>query len=69
MPLPTRLTVRGETRPWWLGDPGFHAGHRSNLLRKDPDHYSRFGWLEPDDLPYVWSSAEPPVSRSEASHV
>lgn len=40
--------------PPWLGDPDFHASHRSNLLRKDPVWYSQFGWEEPDDLPYVW---------------
>lgn len=41
-------------RPSWLGDPAFHASHRSNLLRKNPGWYGRFGWSEPDDLPYVW---------------
>lgn len=40
--------------PGWIGDPAFHAAHRSNLLRKDPEHYSRLGWSEPSDLPYVW---------------
>lgn len=40
--------------PSWLGDPAFHASHRSNLLRKDPTHYGQFGWSEPDDLPYIW---------------
>lgn len=40
--------------PPWLGDPAFHAAHRSNLLRKAPDHYGRFGWTESPDLPYVW---------------
>ena len=30
--------------PKWLGDPSFHASHRSNLLRKDPQHYSQFAW-------------------------
>lgn len=40
--------------PPWLGDPAFHASHRSNLLRKDPVWYGRFGWTEPPDLPYVW---------------
>ncbi len=40
--------------PRWLGDEDFHASHRSNLLRKDPEHYGKFGWTEPDDLPYVW---------------
>lgn len=40
--------------PHWLGDPGFHASHRSNLLRKDPVYYGQFGWIEPHDLPYIW---------------
>lgn len=40
--------------PAWLGDDDFHASHRSNLLRKDPAHYSQFGWSEPDNLEYVW---------------
>jgi hypothetical protein len=40
--------------PPWLGDDFFHSSHRSNLLRKDPEHYSQFGWREPDNLPYVW---------------
>lgn len=40
--------------PGWMGDEAFHASHRSNLLRKDPDHYGALGWSEPDDLEYVW---------------
>lgn len=40
--------------PPWLGDEEFHASHRSNLLRKNPEHYGQFGWEEPMDLPYVW---------------
>lgn len=40
--------------PFWFGDDKFHASHRSNLLRKDKSYYERFGWSEPDDLPYVW---------------
>jgi hypothetical protein len=40
--------------PPWLGDDALHASHRSNLLRKDPEWYGRFGWNEPPDLPYVW---------------
>lgn len=40
--------------PAWVGDPKFHASHRSNLLRKLPEHYSRLGWSEPSDLEYVW---------------
>lgn len=42
------------TYPDWLGDEAFHASHRSNLLRKDPEYYGQFGWTESDDLEYVW---------------
>ena len=37
-----------------MGDPAFHASHRSNLLRKDPTYYGAFGWAEDATLPYVW---------------
>ena len=40
--------------PPWVGWDKFHASHRSNLLRKNPQWYSQFGWSEPSDLPYVW---------------
>lgn len=40
--------------PPFVGVHRFHASHRSNLLRKDYEYYSRFGWDEPADLPYVW---------------
>ena len=43
-----------QPKPPWLGDPAFHASHRSNLLRKDPAHYGAMGWKEGPDLPYVW---------------
>jgi hypothetical protein len=42
------------TMPPWLSDDKFHASHRSNLLRKLPEHYSKFGWTEPNDMEYVW---------------
>jgi hypothetical protein len=40
--------------PKWLGNAEFHASHRSNLLRKFPEHYNKFGWTEADNLPYIW---------------
>jgi hypothetical protein len=40
--------------PVWLGDPKFHRSHRSNLLRKQPEHYRKFWPSIPDDLPYIW---------------
>lgn len=40
--------------PSWLKNKDFHASHRSNLLRKDPEWYGKFGWTEPNNLPYIW---------------
>lgn len=40
--------------PPWLHREELHASHRSNLLRKMPEYYGRFGWTEPHDLDYVW---------------
>lgn len=40
--------------PPWMGDERIHASHRSNLLRKDREFYSQYGWAEPDDMPYIW---------------
>lgn len=48
------LPVFSYELPPWFGDPDFHASHRSNLLRKDPNHYSQFNWTDPNNLPYVW---------------
>lgn len=44
--------------PPWLGDKRFHDSHKSNLLRKDPDHYGKFNWKVPDDLDYFWPTKE-----------
>lgn len=46
-------SIRDDMPPW-LGRDDIHASHRSNLLRKDPAWYSKFGWSESPDLPYVW---------------
>jgi hypothetical protein len=44
--------------PPWFGDDRFHASHRSNLLRKLPEHYNQFGWKEGPDMPYFWPTKE-----------
>lgn len=44
--------------PKWLGDRRLHSSHRSNLLRKDPAWYGKFGWTESSDLPYWWPNKE-----------
>jgi hypothetical protein len=40
--------------PPWGEDERVYASHRSNLLRKDPEHYGQFGWSEGPDLPYFY---------------
>lgn len=40
--------------PKWFGLKKFHSSHRSNLLRKDPNYYSQFGWFEMPDQDYFW---------------
>ena len=40
--------------PSWLGNGSFHAAHRSNLMRKAPEHYIHYFGDIPDDLPYLW---------------
>ena len=39
--------------PSWIDGP-IHASHRSNLLRKNKEFYSKYEWVEPDNLSYVW---------------
>ena len=57
-----RPTVARVDYPPWFSDQELHASHRSNLLRKDYHYYSKFGWIEPIDLPYIW-----PVEKNHAS--
>lgn len=40
--------------PVWMKNWSIMASHRSNLLRKDRNWYSQFGWLVKPDQPYVW---------------
>jgi len=49
-----RLTEEREIIfPVWLNEE-FCSRHRSNLLRKDYEFYSKYGWTEPSDLEYIW---------------
>lgn len=44
--------------PTWYGDTILHSSHRSNLLFKDFDFYSKNQWEEANTayIPYVWPS-------------
>lgn len=40
--------------PNWVYNTALHLSHQSNLLRKDPVHYSKYFPNVPDNLPYIW---------------
>lgn len=40
--------------PPWFGDPKFHQAHKSNLVRKLPEHYRPQFPNIPDNLEYIW---------------
>jgi len=40
--------------PEWWGRDDVHDSHKSNLVRKLPEHYAKFWPQVPDDIPYVW---------------
>lgn len=51
----SKFNINSNTSiPSWLFNSNFTASHRSNLLRKFPEWYNKFGWNEPNNLPYVW---------------
>lgn len=57
MRTPEFISPTNFVYPPWFGRDDFHASHRSNLIRKNPQHYSLYGWTEPQDLPYIWPVA------------
>ena len=44
----------GEHSPPWWGQDAVHESHRSNLIRKHPEHYEPLFPSTEKDLPYVW---------------
>lgn len=56
--LEHRIAPRFDDDPPWLGDTDFHRSHRSNLIRKKPEHYGSLWPDVPADLPYVWPLRE-----------
>lgn len=47
-----------QTPPSWWGDDRVHRSHRSQLLRKDPYHYTIYFLDDTDDLEYFWPSKQ-----------
>jgi hypothetical protein len=52
--------------PSWLGNEALHLSHRSNLVRKAPEHYAQHFPGVPDDLPYLWPG--PDGNPNAAAH-
>jgi hypothetical protein len=50
----SKIVASDIVLPSWFGDENFHASHRSNLLRKNFEYYSQFGWNETPELEYIW---------------
>lgn len=40
--------------PWWVESTPLQVSHRSNLVSKFPEHYSKFFPDTPPGIPYVW---------------
>jgi hypothetical protein len=40
--------------PPWIYETEIARSHRSNLVRKFPEHYRKFFPGVPDNLPYIW---------------
>lgn len=51
--LPETASAQWIWPDWWDDDRVF-SSHRSNLLRKDPEYYGQFDWVEPTTMPYHW---------------
>jgi len=43
-----------EGAPSFIGNEDFHTSHKSNLIRKDEDHYAKQWDGLNGDLPYLW---------------
>ncbi len=41
--------------PSWLDNDKVIISHRSNLLRKNKEYYSKFNWKVKDNIPYYWA--------------
>ncbi len=43
-----------QEKLWFIGNEDFHNSHKSNLLRKDFNFYSKYNWNVVITLPYLW---------------
>jgi hypothetical protein len=52
-------------KPSFINNKKFHDSHKSNLLRKKPEYYSKFNWSVPRDLQYIWPKKYGNVKNSD----
>lgn len=52
----TLLGDREVKQPHWFSEE-FFTSHKSNLLRKNHDYFSKYFPSIPDNLPYIWPSS------------
>jgi len=50
--------TEAQSPPKWLGHEPFHVSHRSNLVRKKPEHYKQFWPNQNPNLSYFWPTKE-----------
>ena len=48
---------KSSTLPLWIDNKDIHLSHKSNLIRKYPEHYSPLWPDVPNNLEYVWPVA------------
>lgn len=50
--------IQNHTPPVWIYNNQLHLSHQSNLIRKYPEHYTKYFPNVPNNLLYVWVKDE-----------
>jgi hypothetical protein len=53
-PKSDNIKLSKDVSPIWQDDDELYTSHKSNLVRKNPEHYFSFKWGVKHDLPYKW---------------
>jgi hypothetical protein len=52
--IPNHFANNEYLRPVWSWETDYQIAHRSTLIRKFPEHYSKLWPGVPDDIEYIW---------------
>ncbi len=55
---------QSDAKPLWWGDPRVHNSHKSKLIQKAPNFYSKFNWDVEKNLDYYWPIPATYLARS-----